>query len=105
AGAVAVGVAHGLHGAVPLGAAGVERRVEVDEPEGAARQGARHLEVVAEHDGVRARGVPRTRMPARACGHAPTLTARAPWRGWSRGTVAGVVSPATRSWLQPRHGR
>src|SRR5690606_16907734 len=103
--AVALRIADGVDGAVPLGTAGVERGVEIDEAEAFGGQRARHLEVVAEHDRVGARGVPCPRIPARALGHAPTLTARAPWRGWSRGTAAGVVSPAARSWLQPRHGR
>src|SRR5690606_22349090 len=95
--AVAVGIAHGLHGAVPLRAAGVERGVEVDESEAAVGQRARHLEVVAEHDRVGARGVPCPLIPARALGHAPTLTARALQRGWSRDHAAGAASPATPS--------
>src|SRR5690606_23385744 len=73
-GAVALGVAHRLHGAVALGAAGVERGVQVDEPEALIGQRARHLEVVAEHDRVGARRIPGPAAPAGPDPHAARLT-------------------------------
>src|SRR5262252_2592454 len=51
--AIAEGAAHGLDTGVGLGAAGIERRIDIDESGGAIRHvTAQHVEVVSEIDGV-----------------------------------------------------
>jgi hypothetical protein len=52
AGAVPLGVLGDGDGQAPLLAAGVERRVEVGELEGAVGKSRQHVEAVAQQDGV-----------------------------------------------------